>query len=154
MITIPNFKRLELQHLVLDYNGTVATDGKLLESVKALLPQLTQHYSVHIITADTFGSVKKEVEAFDVQVKILSSDDHTQEKADFVRELGAMHTVAMGNGNNDALMLHTAELSIAILGEEGCSMQTLQEADLLCKSIGDALELLLHPKRLIATLRR
>jgi soluble P-type ATPase len=154
MITIPNFKRLKLQHLVLDYNGTVATDGKLLESVKTLLPQLTQHYTVHIITADTFGSVKKEVEAFDVEVKILSSDDHTQEKADFVRELGAMHTVAMGNGNNDALMLHTAELSIAILGEEGCSMQTLQEADLLCKSISDALELLLHPKRLIATLRR
>ncbi|HHD84270.1 MAG TPA: haloacid dehalogenase [Campylobacteraceae bacterium] len=154
MITIPNYGTLALKHVVLDYNGTVARDGILLEPVRRLLTQLTQHYTVHIITADTFGSVQREVEAFDVAVKILASDDHTEEKADFVRELGATHTVAMGNGNNDALMLRTAELSIAILGDEGCSMQTLQEADLVCKSIGDALELLLYPKRLIATLRR
>ncbi|HHD77324.1 MAG TPA: haloacid dehalogenase [Campylobacteraceae bacterium] len=154
MITIPNYGTLALKHVVLDYNGTVARDGILLEPVRRLLTQLTQHYTVHIITADTFGSVQREVEAFDVAVKILTSDDHTEEKADFVRKLGATHTVAMGNGNNDALMLRTAELSIAILGDEGCSMQTLQEADLVCKSIGDALELLLYPKRLIATLRR
>jgi soluble P-type ATPase len=154
MITILNYGTLALKHVVLDYNGTVARDGILLEPVRRLLTQLTQHYTVHIITADTFGSVQREVEAFDVAVKILASDDHTEEKADFVRELGATHTVAMGNGNNDALMLRTAELSIAILGDEGCSMQTLQEADLVCKSIGDALELLLYPKRLIATLRR
>jgi hypothetical protein len=33
-------------------------------------------------------------------------------------------------------------------------MSTLGSADILCAGINDALDLLLHPKRLIASLRR
>ncbi len=154
MIIIPNYKSLSLEHILLDYNGTIATDGRLLEPVRRLLPELARDYTLHVITADTFGSVQKELEGFDVQVTILRTENHTAEKAAFVESLGAERTAAIGNGNNDALMLRTAALSIAILGDEGCSMQAMQEADLLCKNITDALELFLHPKRLVATLRK
>ena len=33
-LTIPGFGALELQHLVLDYNGTLAVDGKLIRGLR------------------------------------------------------------------------------------------------------------------------
>jgi P-type E1-E2 ATPase len=152
-IVIPNYKTLCLRHIVLDYNGTLAKDGVLKDAAKALLPTLTQAYKVHVITADTFGSVDAQVKDLDVVVKVLESDNHTVEKAEYVKSLIAKTCVAIGNGNNDALMLKTAELGIALIGDEGCSTQTLMQSDLVCKSIQDALELFMHANRLVATLR-
>jgi soluble P-type ATPase len=40
------------------------------------------------------------------------------------------------------------------MGDEGCAKETLLSSDIVCKNIVSAMELLLKPKRLIATLRR
>ena len=153
-ISIPHYTELELAHVVLDYNGTLASNGIVSEETRQTLSQLTERYSVYVITADTFGTVQKELEAFDLEVIILSSSDHTREKAQLIECLGAAQTAAMGNGNNDRLMLESAVLSIALMGSEGCAGETMQAADILCGSIKDAMELLIYPKRLVATLRR
>ena len=153
-IAIPNYAELEIAHVVLDYNGTLAGNGIVSEETRQTLSQLTKHYRVYVITADTFGTVQKELEAFDLEVIILSSSDHTKEKAQLIQRLGAAQTAAMGNGNNDRLMLESAVLSIALMGSEGCAVQTMQAADILCGSIKDAMELLIYPKRLVATLRK
>jgi soluble P-type ATPase len=154
MIEIPNFNTLDARHIVCDYNGTIAKDGVLLPDIKSLFTQLEAHYTIHVITADTFGSVKKQLEDTSVTIKVLSSDDHTQEKSDYVRSLGASHCVAIGNGNNDKAMLTVAELGIAVIGAEGCAKDAMLSADILFSSIHEALEILLHEKRLVATLRR
>jgi len=151
-IDIPNYKSIKIENIVLDYNGTIAKDGKLKQSVKNLLPKLSKHFKIFVITADTFGNVKKELNHFDIEIKILKTNSHTKEKAKFVEKLG--NTIAIGNGNNDAQMLQKATISIAIIGDEGCSTQTLQNSQIVCKKIKNALELPLNPKRLIATLRR
>jgi len=153
-IEIPNYRTLELTHLVLDYNGTLAKDGRLIEENKALLKTLSRHYTIHVITSDTFGTVQAEVKGLDVTLKVLQSDDHTAEKAAYVQTLQAEHCIAIGNGNNDRFMLQRAALGIALIGDEGCSTQTLIQSDIACKDICDALELLHYPKRLIATLRQ
>ena len=153
-ITIPNFTTLKLEHIVLDYNGTIAKDGVLKESVKELIKKLCEIYTVHIITADTFGSVAAQSEDLDIVLKILKGIDHTQEKADYIEALGNERCAAFGNGNNDAKMLSLAALGVAVTGEEGCATATLLSSDIVCKSINEALELLIHPKRLVATLRR
>ena len=152
-IEIPNYKSLSIQHLVLDYNGTIAKDGILIENVKVLLQTLCQEFKVYVITADTFGSVHQQLEGINVTVIVLSSDDHTQEKAAFIESLGAVHCAAIGNGNNDAKMLERAAVGIALLGDEGLCSTTFLKSDLVCKNIEDALELFIHKKRLIATLR-
>jgi soluble P-type ATPase len=59
----------------------------------------------------------------------------------------------MGNGKNDALMVSCAALGFAILQEEGTSTKTLMASDVVFKSINDALDALIYPKRLVATLR-
>jgi len=154
MIEIPNFKNLDIQNILFDYNGTLAEDGEISEEIHTLLKDICKKYNVFVITADTFGSVKKELKDFDLEVIILSSDDHTKEKRTFLQELGENETIALGNGNNDALMLKTAVISIAILGEEGCASEALFASDIVCKNITNAMQLILHPKRMIATLRK
>jgi soluble P-type ATPase len=153
-VEISSYGRLSLKRLLLDYNGTLALDGMLEDGVKERLKLLSEKLDIYVITADTFGTAVQEMEKDGVTVEILHSDDHTAEKRRFLERLGAEHTVAVGNGNNDSLMLEYSVLGIAVLGGEGCAMSTLGSADILCAGINDALDLLLHPKRLIASLRR
>jgi soluble P-type ATPase len=153
-ITIPHYGTLLLRHVVLDYNGTIARDGILKEEVKALLPALCERYRVHVITADTFGTVETQLEGYDVKVHVLTSDAHTREKALYTDSLINKHCVAIGNGNNDAKMLEDARLGIAVIGDEGCSYNAMKHSDIVCNGISDALELLLNDKRLVATLRK
>ena len=152
-IDIPDFGHLRLAHLVLDYNGTLAFDGRLISGVADLLERLATHLQIHIITADTFGSVHQTFAGFAFTVHVLPPGSEEEGKADYVRRLGSMSSVCIGNGRNDRLMLKEAGLGIAVLQREGAAMQALLAADIVIPSIVDALDLLLHPKRIIATLR-
>lgn len=153
-ITIPHCRTLLISHVVLDYNGTLAKDGVLKEEVKALLPALCERFHVHVITSDTFGTVEAQMQGYDLTVKVLKSEAHTMEKKHYLDGLIARFCVAIGNGNNDVQMLEDASLGIAVIGDEGCSTKALMSSDIVCKSIGDALGLLLNDNRLVATLRR
>lgn len=154
MIEIPNFKTLHVEHIVCDFNGTLATDGTLLPKVGEALMLLSEHYTLHVITSDTFGSVQEQLQEYDVKIKILTSNNHTQEKANYIKELGAARCAAIGNGNNDKEMLATCAVAIAIIGDEGCAKDALFAADIVCKKILDALLLFQEKKRLVATLRK
>ncbi|WOE69204.1 haloacid dehalogenase [Hydrogenimonas thermophila] len=152
-IQIPNYGQFNIKHIVCDYNGTIAKDGKLAPGIKDIFKLLSENYNVHVITADTFGTVKKELESVDITVKILSSSNHTQEKGEYIKTLGSKYCASIGNGNNDVEMLQESALSIAIMGDEGCATSTLMKSNIVCKSITDALLLFIKQKRLIATLR-
>lgn len=152
-ISIPNFKELSLKHLVLDYNGTIAKDGVLKSEVKERLEALSKLINIHVITSDTFGSVKAQLKDFDLSVNVLCSDDHTLEKALYIQELDAASCFTIGNGSNDSKMLQDAAVSVSIIGDEGCSTKALLNSNIVCKEIADALDLLLNTNRLIASLR-
>jgi len=152
-MNIPGYTTLVLSHLVLDYNGTVACDGRLMAGVRERLEELSRSVSIHILTADTFGSVQKEMTGIPYEVVVIGKENQTQAKADYVRRLGLQKTVSVGNGRNDALMLKESVLGIAMIQEEGGAVETLLCADIVTRSILDALDLLLRPLRLTATLR-
>ncbi len=152
-VEIPGYKRLQFKHLVLDYNGTLAVDGELLEGVKEALKSLAKTLQVHILTADTFGKVRSRIEGIPCELSILPLDNQDKGKLDYVKGLGAGHTVCVGNGRNDRLMVKEAALGIAVILGEGAAIETLVSADVVCTSILSALELLTHPLRLTATLR-
>ncbi len=151
---IPNFKDLEIENIVFDYNGTLAKDGLITQKTAKLLFEICEKYKVFVITADTFGNAKEELKDFGLELVVLKSKNHTNEKALFVEKLNKNKTISVGNGNNDAKMLKTAIISIAIIGEEGCSKEALISSDIICKDINDAMGMFLNPKRLIATLRK
>jgi len=150
---VPGHGVLELDHLVLDYNGTLALDGRLKDGVADTLNRLAAHLSVHIITADTHGSVRREMDGVRCAVVVIGGEDQNREKRDFVRSLGSAAVAALGNGRNDELMLGEAALGICLIQEEGAYARTLMAADVVCRSILDGLALLENPGRLIATLR-
>ena len=153
-LVIPGRITLNLEVLVLDYNGTLALDGQMFESVRDHIRRLSPLLEIHILTSDTNGTVVQQCEGLPVQVKLLESTDHTQEKADYLLQFGSREVVAIGNGANDQLMLEKAHLGIAVIGFEGASLQTLQTADLVVNQIEDGFGLLLETHRLKATLRR
>jgi P-type E1-E2 ATPase len=152
-IDIPGNKILQLEHLVLDYNGTIAFDGALIDGVKECLTELSQMLAIHVITADTFGSVKKALKDIDCKLAVIPLDHQDVAKLEYVKNLGYEKTVSMGNGKNDCLMLKASALGVAVIQREGAAFETLASADVVCTNILSALSLLSNPLRLIATLR-
>jgi soluble P-type ATPase len=152
-IRIPGFKHLKVEHLVLDFNGTIACDGVISDSVRELLDVLSRDVKIHILTADTHGNAADACQGLPCDLIVLPEGDQDVAKRDYVRGLGAERTVCIGNGRNDRLMVREAVVGIALIGEEGASAETMLGADVVCGNIRDALTLLLQPKRLIATLR-
>jgi soluble P-type ATPase len=150
---IPGFGPVKLQHLVSDFTGTLSVDGVLVPGVRELLNKVSELLDVHVLTADTFGKARSELEGIKCVVHILQGNDHDMQKEEYVSRLGAENVVAFGNGNNDRRMLKAARVGIAVCLKEGCSMDAASSADILVTSATDALELLLNEKRLKATLR-
>jgi len=154
-IDIPNSRSLRLDHLVLDVNGTLAVDGLLLPGVAERLAKLRELLALHLLTADTHGRQTEIDSELGLKAVIMRTNaPEAEQKRDYVDNLVAERVVAIGNGENDRLMLRRAALGIAVLGPEGLALAALREADGLAPNIEAALDLLLNPRRLIATLRR
>ena len=152
-IDIPGYETLHLEHLVLDYNGTLAVDGMLIDGVAEMLESLSTQLEIHVITADTFGRVEAAMAGLPCRVSILPPGQQDTGKLTYVGQLGLERTVCIGNGRNDRLMLQQAALGIALLQAEGAAAQTVLSSDVVATHILDALELLTNPLRLVATLR-
>jgi soluble P-type ATPase len=152
-IEIPGYRSLRLSDLILDYNGTIAVDGKIIDRVKERLVGLSKSLGIHILTADTFGSVRNQLAGVACQLSIIPLENQVQAKVDYVRQLGCEGAVCIGNGRNDMLMLKEAALGIAVMQSEGGCIQAVFAADVVTTSVLDALDLLIHPLRLTATLR-
>lgn len=153
-VEVPGLGTLSLKHIVLDFNGTMATDGVLVPGVGERLNRLAENLEVHILTADTFGTVRDACSSIKGEVTVLAHGAGAPEKEEFVRRLGENNVVAVGNGMNDRLMLRAAALGILVLGGEGSCGKAISSADIVVKEILDGLDLLINPKRIIATLRR
>jgi len=152
-INIPGARPLRLTHLILDYNGTMACDGSLLPGVAERLIILSNHLEIHIVTADTFNSVRPRVADLQVQLAVIPPENQAQAKADYLEAIGPSNSVAIGNGRNDAFMLKQAALGVVVVQAEGAAIEALLAADVTTPGIVEALDLLLHPDRLKATLR-
>ncbi|NDV27119.1 HAD family hydrolase [Desulfovibrio sp. JC010] len=152
-LDIPGFGKLKIEHLVLDYNGTLALDGNLLPGVGKLLLELAEDVKIHVLTADTLGQCEKELSGLPVKIHIIGGSPEDQSKLEYVNVLGPEKCACIGNGRNDMLMLRQAALGIIISGAECMSMKAARSADLVATDISSALGLFTHPVRLLTTLR-
>jgi len=151
-VTIPGRRRpLRIDTVVIDFNGTLAVDGRLIRGVCPRLKKLAAFTNIVVMTADTFGSARRALSGLPVEVCIIRQG---ADKRRFVESVGPQHVAAIGNGVNDVPMLKAAALGIAVIGNEGASGDLLRAATVVIRNTNLALDLLLKPKRLIATLRR
>jgi P-type E1-E2 ATPase len=154
-VEIPGRGALALEHLVLDVNGTIAEDGHVRPGVKERLNRLSRQLRIVMVTADTHGRQESIERDLGLETERLTAGQpEAPQKAALVRKLGAEQVVALGNGANDVEMLREAAVGIAILESEGTYAQVIVAADVVSRSVVEALDLLLSPRRLVATLRR
>jgi soluble P-type ATPase len=152
-LDIPGTGQLNIHHLVMDYNGTLAVDGVLLEELVQPLMLLAKRLQHHVVTADTFGLAAGQLASLPCRLTILPPDEQAEAKRAYVRALGPQHCAAIGNGRNDRLMLQEAAIGILLVQAEGAARQSIEAADIICRHAADALALFLEPRRLVATLR-
>ncbi len=151
-IQIPGREELILSHLILDYNGTIAEDGNIIEGIRPRLAALSRSLSIYVITADTHGTAAQKCQGLPLQVLTFPTTEVGRIKAEEAQKLSG-GVVTIGNGFNDIQMSDAADLSICVMGREGCCGALLLHTDVVVTSIEDALDLLLKPGRLRATLR-
>ena len=152
-IDIPGWGNMEIENILLDLNGTIATNGKIPLDVREKIDLLSEKVTIYILTADTQGTAEEEVRGMNADMIKIAEEDSKNRKFEFLKTFDFEKTVAIGNGNNDHLILKEAALGIAVLGEEGMSVLAMKDADIVVRDISNALDLFLKPKRLIATLR-
>lgn len=149
-VSVPGGTDLALEHLVLDANGTLTDRGHLIAGVDGALERLRATVTLHLLSADTFGGAEELAATLHAVFRRVSTGD---DKLRYLEPLGPLACVAVGNGHNDAPMLRAAGLSIAVIGPEGAHRAALGAADVVARSIGEALALLGEPQALTATLR-
>lgn len=152
-IKIPGRNELAIENIVFDFNGTIAIDGHIVESLRERFEQLSKLANLYVLTADTHGNAKEECDKYGLKIITLVNGDTVNEKLREIKKLNPKTTACLGNGYNDFKMLGEAELSIGIISDEGIYSGLINNTDIIVKSIEDGIDLLLKPKRLIATLR-
>lgn len=156
-IAIPGFGSYKFRHLALDCNGTLALDGTLLPGVAERLRELAELLPITVLTADTHGNAAALFADLPVTVQVVATvpglprEDQAKRGAIIAMPRDVAY---IGNGHNDAMALEVVALGIVVIGPEGASSIALEHGDLVMTDIRHALDLLLHPHRLVATLRR
>lgn len=151
--TIPGRGRMRIKNIVFDVNGTIAIGGKIDEKIKKKLEKLAQKVTVILLTADTYGTIEKEMGKTGIKIHKISSPGEAEEKEDFIKQLGEKQTIAIGNGANDSLMLKRAVIGICVIDKEGAASSAVSNADIVIYGKETVFDLLGNPKRIIATLR-
>ena len=153
-LEIPGWGTLSVKQALSDLNGTLATDGIVPGAVKQKLKLLQNQLAVYLATADTHGTAADLAkDCGGLEIARIETGEEAEQKGKILEKLGASQTVAFGNGANDALMLRKARLGICVMHGEGTSLQALLASDVFVASAEEALDLLLKPARLVATLR-
>lgn len=153
-LSIPGRGVCYIINVVLDLNGTLGLDGALIEGVADRVALLRSMVRLVVLTADTHGGAARLRDDLGLETVILQKGGEAEQKLEFVRKMGTEHTAAIGNGSNDVLMLKESAIGICVMGVEGASAAAILSADVVVNDIRDALDLLLKPQRLVATLRR
>jgi soluble P-type ATPase len=143
---------LEINFILLDFEGTLASDRRVHPKAKDKINLLSKRSKIYILTKGEEGSVGEALKKLKVEVIYLKEGEASQQKLDLLRQLGAERSVAIGNGIDDAPVMEEAGLGIGILGKEGASPEALKRADVIVTDILDALDFLLKPFRQKATL--
>ena len=152
-INIPGYKYFKLSKAIVDFNGTLAEGGVLVEDVKSKLIELAKLLEIYVVTGNTYGTAGEQLKDLPCRVVMLSSKEQALAKREIVEQLGPNMSVAIGNGRNDVQMMQSAALAIAVMGKEGVARDALIAADVIAGDIHAALNMLQYPQRLVATLR-
>ena len=155
-INIPNLGKINIENVIFDINGTLQFEGKISEDLIPKFVKLKEIYNVYLVSSDTRGNLKEIAKKLDVDYVKIDPKGITDAEAknNELKRLGKDITVAIGNGNNDELMLKNAILGLVIIGSEGASVKSIINSDVAFQDPISAIDFLLDETTMIATLRK
>lgn len=149
---IPGMKPFDIENLCLDYNGTIACDGKLIKGVKEKILLLKNKLNIYVLTADTYGTVEKECKKLGVNIRRFDRENAATCKKKIIKSLSGK-TISFGNGLNDVKLFDNSYISVCVLEQEGVCSKLISHSTIIVKNIIDAFDLLINMNRMKATLR-
>jgi soluble P-type ATPase len=154
MISIarPGQANLEIEFILIDFEGTLAQDRRVHPKAKDKINLLSKRAKIYILTKEEKNLVEEALKRVKAEIVSFMEGEASQKKLDFLRQLGATRTVVIGNGADDVPMIEDAGLGICVLSKEGIFTEAMKRADLVFINILDALDFLLKPLRQKATL--
>jgi len=153
-MNIPGQGIFQIEYLVCDVNGTLAIDGVLLPGISSVMNRIQDRLKVYLITANTHAKQSKIDIELGIEAKIIQQGNESQQKKNFITQLGPEKVIAIGQGANDSGMLKEAAIGICVFSEEGTSIDAIISSDIVVKDGLTALKLIQNPMRMVATLRR
>ena len=152
---IPHYGKITIKNIIFDINGTIQFKGQIADDLVKKFQELKKSYKVYLVSADTRGNLKELAEKLEVSyIKINPIENsEAEEKNRELIKLGKDVTVAVGNGNNDALMLKNSILGITVLGSEGATIKSILNSDVIVPDPISAINFLLDEKVILGTLR-
>jgi soluble P-type ATPase len=156
MITLqrPGQEPLEIDFILIDFEGTLALDRRVHPKAKDKINLLSKRTKITILTQEEKERVEEVLRKVKAEIICLTEGDSSQKRLDVLRQLGAARTVAIGNGADDGPMIEEAGFGVCVIGKEGASSEAVKNADVVFTDILDALDFLLKPLRQRATLGR
>jgi soluble P-type ATPase len=156
MISIarPGQDNLEIEFILIDFEGTLASDRRVHPKAKDKINLLSKRTKIYILTKEEKILTEEALKKVKAEIVYVTEGEASQRKLDLLRRLGAMRCVAIGNGVDDAPMIQEAGLGIAVMGKEGTFSEVMKKADVVFINILDALDFLLKPLHQRATLGR
>ena len=149
-LIIPGDKTYQLKDLVLDFNGTIALDGKLIPGVKERIPKLSKILDIYVLTGDQHHNAAEVLKPLKLHLKIVHGKE---EKIKFINSIGNKHTIYFGNGSIDSKALKKSVIGICVIENEGASTKAILNSNIVVNNILDGLDLIIKKERLISTLK-
>ena len=118
------------------------------------LQKYSRSVKIFLITANTHATQNGINLALGMDAKIIQKGNESQQKKEFVQQLGSGNVIAIGQGANDSSMLKEAAIGICVFSDEGTATEALISSDIVVKDGLAALKLIENPMRMVATLRR
>ena len=154
MITIqrPGKDPLEIEFILIDFEGTLACDRRIHPKAKDKINLLSKRTKIFILSKGEKEAIEESLKKVRADVIYSTEGEASQRKLELLNQLGKERTIAIGNGKDDASMLGEAGLGICVISKEGAASETLRKAEVVVTNILDALDFLLKPLRQRATL--
>jgi len=150
----PGQEPLEIDFILFDFEGTLASDRRVHPKTKDKVNLLSKRTKIYILAKDEKERVEEALKKVKAEIVYLTEGESSQKKLDLLRQLGGTRTVAVGNGVDDGPMMEEVVFGLCVIGKEGASSEVIKNADVVFTDILDALDFLLKPFRQKATLGR
>ncbi len=148
----PGQEPLEIDFILFDFEGTLASDRRVHPKAKDKINLLSKRAKIYILTKEEKERVEEVLKKVNAEIVYLTGEASSPKKMDILHQLGATRTVAVGNGADDGPLMEESGFGLCVIGKEGASSGAVKNADVVFTDILDALDFLLKPLRQKATL--